>query len=80
MTKSAFEKLGYGKYDPKPTYTAHSLVKTKEGWVVISVIMRGQQADEVKTLCEPLPRALAIANYRIITAQYIIDQAAEGAV
>ncbi len=75
MTKpekpSVFEALGYGKYDPKPEYKSHALLKTKEGWVVFEIVMRGLQVSSVEMVCQPTVKAFAAERFRILSAHSI---------
>jgi hypothetical protein len=70
-TKTVFEELGYGKFDPKPEYCAYSLVKTKEGWVVFEIVMKGITPASISIVCQPTVKALAAEKYRIYVARSI---------
>lgn len=72
---TVFEELGYGKFDPKPSYRTFSMFKSKEGWVVMQVTMQGLQAVEHKIVCKPTVRAHAIEQLKIHVAKYIMETA-----
>ena len=67
--KTAFEQLGYGKFDPKPEYKTHALVKTKDGWVVLEILMKGLQAVEVAVVCQPTIWAHAAERFKVFTVK-----------